>query len=508
MKRLFPLLSLAPLLLVTMGAGPCDSQPLGNVDGGTTCTYQGKIYSLGAPVPANDSCNTCNCTTDGQIACTHKACPSNDAGTSDASDACPIRFDNYGRVVPCTATDGGGTEVGTTDGGGTDTPGPCYDATGNLTACPTTDGGTSSCGYLGKTYPVGASFPSSDGCNTCSCQSGGDVACTLRACFDAGVDGPTTCDYAGVRYKDGATFLSTDGCNTCSCSATGIACTKKACLPDAGSGDGGVITGVCKVGLDQMCNEDPVASALRGKCQPDGSCTCAGSGTSGVASPHTGKCLGPGNTTGDGCEYGGKVMPVGASFTCADGCNTCTCTAPGSIRITEVACSDGGTRPMCGLDSVYEYGSLGGRVVYRDEVTLAPSVASPTTAATYLLTRSDDKASSVASCAPPFPTCGSPAALNVSDIMADILDPVVQKYLSPKGTTLLLGLDTRPIDGPIFSFQRGDGYGFLVGAPCNGATGCNEIPPAVAKLVADLRALDQQQLQSPACAALVTPPKP
>jgi hypothetical protein len=493
MKRLLPLLSFAPLLLVTMGAGPCDSQPLGNVDGGTSCTYQGKTYSPGASVPSTDKCNTCSCMSDGQVGCTLKACTCVDAN---------------GKSVPCTPPDGGIADAGTSDGGGADTQHMCYDNNANRVPCPT-DGGTVTCDYLGKVVPVGTSFPSADGCNTCSCQTTGDVLCTLRACFDAGVDAPTTCDYAGVRYNAGATFPSTDGCNTCSCTATGVACSKSVCGVDAGSTDGKVITGVCKPGLDQLCNEDPVAAALRGKCQPDGSCLCAGSGTSGVVSPYTGKCLGPGDTTGDGCEYGGKLMPVGSSFTCADGCNTCTCTAPGSIRTTDAVCADGGTPSMCGLDSVYEYGTLGGRVVYRDEVTLAPSVASPTTTATYLLTRSDDKASSVLSCAPPFPTCGSATALDVSDIMIDILDPVVQKSLSPKGTTLLLGLDTRPIDGPIFSFMRGDGYGFLIGAPCNGAAGCNEIPPAVAKLVADLRALDQQQLQSPACAALVAaPPKP
>src|SRR5665811_2064237 len=96
--------------------------------------------------------------------------------------------DSFKMVVPCAVTDGGPTEVGTTDGGGTDTPGTCFDATGISTTCPT-DGGALTCDYLGKSYPVGASFTSSDGCNTCSCQSGGYVACTLRACFDASVDG-------------------------------------------------------------------------------------------------------------------------------------------------------------------------------------------------------------------------------------------------------------------------------------------------------------------------------
>jgi hypothetical protein len=477
MKRLLPLLSLAPLLLVTMGAGPCDSQPLGNVDGGAKA--DGATYDVAV-----------------------------DAGGADMQKIC---VDATGIMVPCTSADAGlyDTGVGVKDSAGSLDARPiCFDNQGNQIPCPT-DGGASVCEYLGKTYMIGSSFPSSDGCNTCSCQTTGSVACTERACFDAGVDAPTTCDYAGVRYVAGATFPSTDGCNTCSCSATGVACTKKACVSDAGTSDGSVITGVCKVGADQTCNEDPVASALRGKCQPDGSCMCAGSGTSGVVSPHTGKCLGPGNTTGEGCEYGGKVVPVGDSFACSPGCNVCTCKAPGTLVSTDIACSDGGATSMCGLDAVYLYGSIGGKVAYQDQVTIAPSTTSPATAATYVLTRSSDGGSSGVSCSPAFPTCGSPSALDVSDVMTDILDSVVQKYLSQKTSTpLLFGLDTRPVDGPIFSFQRGDGHGFLVGAPCNGASGCTEISPPIAKLVADLRALDQQQLQASACAMVVSPPKP
>lgn len=38
------------------------------------------------------------------------------------------------------------------------------------------------CAYSGKTYAAGSSFPASDGCNTCSCQADGSVACTERAC--------------------------------------------------------------------------------------------------------------------------------------------------------------------------------------------------------------------------------------------------------------------------------------------------------------------------------------
>jgi hypothetical protein len=38
------------------------------------------------------------------------------------------------------------------------------------------------CAYDGETYTAGETFPSTDGCNTCTCGSNGSVGCTKRAC--------------------------------------------------------------------------------------------------------------------------------------------------------------------------------------------------------------------------------------------------------------------------------------------------------------------------------------
>jgi len=38
------------------------------------------------------------------------------------------------------------------------------------------------CSYNQQTYKAGESFPSTDGCNTCSCSETGAIACTLRFC--------------------------------------------------------------------------------------------------------------------------------------------------------------------------------------------------------------------------------------------------------------------------------------------------------------------------------------
>lgn len=50
------------------------------------------------------------------------------------------------------------------------------------------------CTYDGTTHAVGESFPSTDGCNTCSCGSDGSVGCTKRACVP-------TCDPANEPNK-------------------------------------------------------------------------------------------------------------------------------------------------------------------------------------------------------------------------------------------------------------------------------------------------------------------
>lgn len=38
------------------------------------------------------------------------------------------------------------------------------------------------CEYRGKTYEVGAVFDHEDGCNTCSCESDGELGCSLINC--------------------------------------------------------------------------------------------------------------------------------------------------------------------------------------------------------------------------------------------------------------------------------------------------------------------------------------
>jgi hypothetical protein len=78
------------------------------------------------------------------------------------------------------------------------------------------------CSYDGATYDVGDSFPSTDGCNTCSCSSSGNATCTKKACLACDPDNepwrnyvgtPTTCQT--IRYVCAATQRSFQ--NSCGC---------------------------------------------------------------------------------------------------------------------------------------------------------------------------------------------------------------------------------------------------------------------------------------------------
>jgi hypothetical protein len=126
----------------------------------------------------------------------------------------------------------------------------------SLAGCGGGGAGFGTCRQGGKTYQVGTTFKDSDGCNTCECRTDG-IACTEMAClWDSGLpqadapapppEGPSgpvtpTCTYNGQMYPAGATFPSTDGCNTCECLLQEVACTLKACPGVAGTSgvDGG-----------------------------------------------------------------------------------------------------------------------------------------------------------------------------------------------------------------------------------------------------------------------------
>jgi hypothetical protein len=190
------------------------------------------------------------------------------------------------------------------------------------------------------------------------------------------------------------------------------------------------------------------------------------------------------------------TYPVGTTFPSSDGCNTCSCTSGGQIACTLRACPPDAGTPVCSFDTTYRFGMTGGHVIYEDRVTLSPP-------ASYQHARipvATDPPS--LQCSPALPACNATDLIDVADVMRDIADADVQKALAMT-TPPLYGVDSRPFDGSIFSFQRSDGRGFLAGSQCpNTSSSCIPLPAGITRLVATLRALDEQQLKDPSCAAL------
>lgn len=229
---------------------------------------------------------------------------------------------------------------------------------------------------------------------------------------------------------------------------------------------------------------------------------CAGSSASKANGGAGGATGGAGGATFTvtSCAYQGMTYPVGADLPNGD-CNSCVCTATGP-RCTFRAClpDGGGDLPLesCALTAEYRYGPIGGNGLYQDQATLTPP-------ATYVYTRMGSQRADAGdvSCAPALPDCGSAKVIDVSDLLSDLLHADVQSALA-EAAPPSYGRDDRPLDGTMFQFLRADGHGFLVGSACpaTGTPACVSPPDGIALLVADLRALDVQQLTDPSCAAL------
>lgn len=205
-----------------------------------------------------------------------------------------------------------------------------------------------------------------------------------------------------------------------------------------------------------------------------------------------------GGAGGVPCVRNGVTYRPGAAVP-SDDCNGCYCdgNGNGSISCTLIDCpTDAGT---CAFDATYRYGQTGGLVAYEDVSTLAPPT-SYTHERTWRLTDPAD-----VSCAPAMPACGLEDRYGPSDIMRAIADPDVQAALAAPAPPTY-GLDARPVDGTIFQFRRADGRGFLAGGTCDRNIGlpgpCVEVPIGITRLANGLRALDEQQLADPSCAAL------
>lgn len=205
-----------------------------------------------------------------------------------------------------------------------------------LPACPSGDepdplpGGC----FVGQEFhKTGASFPASDGCNTCSCMENGSVGCTLIACIDPKPQ-PDRCSDGKANFALGASFPSPDGCNTCTCTKEGIACTEIACAPEKKQ----CVRGGCS---NQLCVEagNDVVSTCEWReeygCFAKATCERQANGQCGhTPSKALDACL---MATGNHCDYNGEWHKAGESFPSIDKCNTCTC-GPQGVACTKKAC--------------------------------------------------------------------------------------------------------------------------------------------------------------------------
>ena len=181
-------------------------------------------------------------------------------------------------------------------------------------------GGTSSgsCDYLGKSYPAGSTFPASDGCNACSCQTSGAVYCTARACAnDCSAVGA---EYAGVLERAKACDPSQTG----QCTAVALDNLPCGCTTPVNAENSEALAQLTSMRMQA----DASCSAVCPPCAPPrpGTCTAAGSCEEAPLRPSA------------SCKVGGIVYPSGTTgIQDPTSCNKCSC-EDGQLSCTEIGC--------------------------------------------------------------------------------------------------------------------------------------------------------------------------
>jgi hypothetical protein len=341
--------------------------------------------------------------------------------------------------------------------------GPSCSSSSGIRNQPDASSDSAACSYAGTLYPVGASFKSTDGCNTCSCGPGLTVACTLMACLtDAGVT-----PAPDASPKDGAVIPDAPAQDLRPTMDT--ASTDRPPAPDSGSKD-------ALVSVDAGPTDAKVLAEV---------------------------ALADAKASADaGCFSGNHVYAVGESF--KNDCNTCSCRANGAIACTEMLClADAAAQDApagCTVPTVLTFGYDGGNALWRDVNRLDPSGLLTITRT--MSGRGGGDGGST-SCSRALPACGTAGAVTAATIAADLADADVKAGFAAASTPFY-GADQRPVDGPAYSIAQADGHSFLVGAPCSSSSGstCRAIPAGMRRLVDDLMSAASAALDASVCQGL------
>jgi hypothetical protein len=167
-------------------------------------------------------------------------------------------------------------------------------------------------------------------------------------------------------------------------------------------------------------------------------------------------------------------------------CST-TSTPPGGTGAAGTPGGAGTGGGSCAFAATYLFGDDGGFRAYAEESTLSPP-------RTHTLERVDFARGGDAkvACTRGVP-CTSATMVTVPAVEAAIANADVQAALA-KPAGMVYGTDSRPVDGTVFKFTRGDRY-FFVG-------GGNAVPAGLRALETLLRTLQGETRATPACDVL------
>jgi Pacifastin inhibitor (LCMII)/Kazal-type serine protease inhibitor domain len=227
-------------------------------------------------------------------------------------------------------------------------------------------GGNGGCYVDGVRYQTGDSFPSPDGCNTCSCGEDGQVACTLRACLATcgGITGQSCPDgeycsfppeaQCGAGDQTGFCAAQPEVCSlefnpVCGCDGVtyGNACQA------AGAGSSVASEGECgsapECRLDADCPVPPCACLDEnedGQCENRCPVAVCRDGVCGVADPGA---LQLGDSCGGFRPPGSPECDVGLFCQHQAGSLCGAADAPGECVLIPQGCTDE-FAPVCGCD--------------------------------------------------------------------------------------------------------------------------------------------------------------